>query len=142
MSLVLDASMALAWIIRRADPSEAAIADLCSREVRSIGALIPALFHSEVGNILLVFERTNRLTEQQTSTYLFDLSVASIMEDSSPSSQRLPRILELGRRHRLSAYDATYLELALRTASTLATFDRKLAQAARTAGVPVFGDTP
>lgn len=141
MSVVLDASMALAWLIRRTDPAEAILAGLGSVEVRVNGAVVPSLFYAEVGNTLLVFERTNRLTEQQTSTYLFDLTVASLTEDSSPASLFLPRILDLGRRYRLSAYDATYLELALRTASTLATFDRKLAEAARSAGVPVFGDT-
>jgi predicted nucleic acid-binding protein len=50
------------------------------------------------------------------------------------------RILDLGRRHGLTAYDATYLELAMRTGGMLATFDRKLADAARVAGVRVFGD--
>jgi predicted nucleic acid-binding protein len=42
--------------------------------------------------------------------------------------------------HKLTPYDATYLELAMRRAATLATFNRKLAEAARAAGVRVFGD--
>jgi predicted nucleic acid-binding protein len=42
----------------------------------------------------------------------------------------------------LTAYDATYLELVLRTGGTLATFDRQLATAVRKAGVRVFGDAP
>jgi predicted nucleic acid-binding protein len=42
--------------------------------------------------------------------------------------------------HNLSAYDATYLELAMHRAATLATFDRKLTAAARAAGVRVLGD--
>jgi predicted nucleic acid-binding protein len=50
--------------------------------------------------------------------------------------------MHLGRLYGLTAYDATYLELAMRRAATLATFDRKLAAAARTAGVRVFGDAP
>ena len=41
-------------------------------------------------------------------------------------------------RNKLTAYDATYLELAIRRAATLATFDRKLAAAARNAGVRVL----
>jgi predicted nucleic acid-binding protein len=46
----------------------------------------------------------------------------------------------LGRVFKLTAYDATYLELAMRTGGVLATFDKKLAEVARTAGVRVFGD--
>jgi predicted nucleic acid-binding protein len=46
----------------------------------------------------------------------------------------------LARTYALTAYDATYLELALRRSAVLATFDRKLAAAARSAGVRVFGD--
>jgi predicted nucleic acid-binding protein len=49
-------------------------------------------------------------------------------------------VLDLGRLHNLTAYDATYLELAMRRSAVLATFDRKLAAAARAAGVRVSGD--
>ena len=48
--------------------------------------------------------------------------------------------MDLGRMYNLTAYDATYLELAMRLAGVLATFDRQLAEAARAAGVRVFGD--
>jgi predicted nucleic acid-binding protein len=48
-------------------------------------------------------------------------------------------LLALARTHRLTAYDAAYLELALRADAPLATLDRKLAAAARAAGVPLLG---
>ena len=47
--------------------------------------------------------------------------------------------LNLARRYQLSAYDAAYLELALRTGLPLATLDADLAKAATSAGVPMFG---
>jgi predicted nucleic acid-binding protein len=50
------------------------------------------------------------------------------------------QVIHLSRVYNLTAYDATYLELAMRRAATLATFDRKLADAARAAGVRVFGE--
>lgn len=46
--------------------------------------------------------------------------------------------MALARHHELSAYDATYLDLALRSGAALATFDRKLADAMREAGGAVF----
>jgi predicted nucleic acid-binding protein len=48
-------------------------------------------------------------------------------------------VLLLARKHRLSFYDAVYLELAQRTNLSLATLDRALAAAASTAGVPLVG---
>jgi predicted nucleic acid-binding protein len=51
------------------------------------------------------------------------------------------QVIHLGRIYKLTAYDATYLELAMRRVATLATFDRKLTAAARAAGVRVFGES-
>lgn len=132
--------MALAWLIVRADRTEAALADRAFGEVRANGAEVPALWYAEVANTLLVFERAKRLTEQDSVSYLADLELLAIKEDDFPCAPMQSRVLDLGRRRGLTAYDATYLELALRRAAVLATFDRKLAEAARTAGVRVFGD--
>ncbi len=140
MSIILDASMALAWLIERADRTEAALAQRAFAEVSASGARVPALWYWEVANTLLVFERAKRLTEQLSASYLSDLSLMAISLDDLSPALRQTRVLDLGRMHKLTAYDATYLELAMRRAATLATFDRKLADAARAAGVRVFGD--
>jgi predicted nucleic acid-binding protein len=140
VSIVLDASMALAWLIDRADQAEAVVAQLAFDEVSASGAQVPALWYAEVANTLLVFERARRLTEQDSTVYLSDIALMAITPDDVSPSSRQSRVLDLGRRHKLTAYDATYLELAMRHAATLATFDRKLAEAARGAGVRVFGD--
>ena len=132
--------MALAWLIERTDPAEAALARRAFSEVSASGARVPALWYSEVANTLLVFERAKRLTEQASTSYLSDLALMAIKQDDLSPALRQTRVLDLGRMHKLTAYDATYLELAMRRAATLATFDRKLAAAARTAGVRVFGD--
>jgi predicted nucleic acid-binding protein len=63
-----------------------------------------------------------------------------IVEDATRPSAVQSTVLTLARAQNLTAYDATYLELVLRTSGALATFDRKLADAARAAGVRVFGD--
>jgi predicted nucleic acid-binding protein len=132
--------MALAWLLVRADRIEAALAQRAFSEVSTAGAQVPALWFAEVANTLLVFERAKRLTEQDSANYLADLAQLAITQDDLPPALRQTRLLDLGRLHKLSAYDATYLELAMRRAATLATFDRKLAAAARSAGVRVFGD--
>jgi predicted nucleic acid-binding protein len=142
LKLVVDASAALAWIILRADPDEAMLARRTSLQVQSAGADVPALWFSEVANTLLVFERAKKLTESDSATYLFGLSLLKIRQDDAPCTHVQPRVLDLGRRYNLTAYDSTYLELAMRNRATLATFDRRLGEAARSAGIEVFGDTP
>ena len=142
MKITLDASMTLAWHLKRVDQKEAALASLAFDSVRAHGATVPALWYPEVANGLLVAERRRIRTVQETTTFESDIALLEITMDSASPGAIQPWVLSLGRSSQLTAYDATYLQLALRTASTLATFDQRLAEAARSAGVPVFGDIP
>src|SRR5579863_2506979 len=136
---VVDASIALAWLLDRSDPDEIAIANQALRYVELHGAEIPALWFFEVANGLLIAERRQQVTQQDTAAFLADLAQIPIEVDPSSRSVDLADLISMGRIHNLTAYDATYLELALRRSATLATFDRKLAAAARAAGVAVYG---
>ncbi len=132
--------MALAWLIARPDRDDASVADQAFSKVVAYGAEVPALWFSELASALLVLERASRLTQQDATTYMADIALLAIRQDEGPDGARQLRVLDLARIHRVSAYQATYLELAMRKATVLATFDRQLADAARTAGVRVFGD--
>lgn len=140
MKIVLDASIALAWLMARADKAEAVLADRAFDKVSAYGAEVPAFWFAEVANTLLMLERAQKLTDQDVSGYLADLALLGIKQDEAEGGVRQVRVVDLGRIHGLSAYQATYLELTMRRATVLATFDKKLADAARTAGVRVFGD--
>lgn len=140
MILVLDASMAVAWLLKRRDPDEAALAARALDTVRDAGALIPALWHSDVANAILLGERQRIIVTADSASFLATLSLLEIIQDDASPATLTVQILQVGRAHNLTAYDAAYLELALRTGRTVATFDRKLAEAARIAGVKVFGD--
>ena len=142
MILVMDASMAIAWHVSRNDPNEAGIAQQAIQAVMARGALIPNLWFVEVANALLTAERRNISDRQAAARFLADLDALPITVDSWAPTALRAEVLNLGRLHNLTAYNATYLELALRTNATLATFDQKLASAARSARVPVFGDQP
>jgi len=136
--LVLDASMALAWIFERGKPAEAACADRVLDAAISAQLTVPSLWHTEVANALLVGERRKVITEAQVIDYLTRLDHLPIrMDDASPAVRR-DQVLGLAREHGLTAYDATYLELSLRLGAVLATFDVKLAEAMRRAGGAVF----
>jgi predicted nucleic acid-binding protein len=142
MSLVIDASMAVAWHVSRNDPSEAGIAQQAIHTVMTQGALIPGLWFVEVANALLTAERRQVSDRQATTQFLADLDALPITPDSRAPGTLRTDILTLARRHDLTAYDASYIELALRAHVPLATFDRKLANACRQAGGHVFGDIP
>jgi predicted nucleic acid-binding protein len=90
-------------------------------------------------NVLLVTERSKSLTVAQVSSFLEEISEWPIHVDSLGVHRAFQQILTLARAYRLSAYDAAYLELAMREGSPLATLDRDLRRAARTAGVRIVG---
>ena len=140
MGLVLDASASLAWLIDRVDPAEVRLADEVLRTIQSRDALVPALWFLEVANGVLVAERSGGVTRFASASFMGLIYTLPIVEDSTRQSSAQPTVLTLARAHNLIAYDATYLELVLRTSSVLATFDGQLADATRKAGGRVFGD--
>ena len=137
MSLVIDASVTLAWVF---EDEVTPLTEAALDEVVRKGGRAPGLWTLEVLNVLVVAERRGRITAAQGSRFadrLFSLPIA--VENTLKPTERT-EVLGMARTHRLSAYDATYLELAVRTDSPLATRDDLLADAARTVGVEVFGD--
>jgi predicted nucleic acid-binding protein len=102
--------------------------------------MVPALWYPEVANSLLLAERQRVIRIDESADFLSSMSIWEIMQDPFPPAESQAQIMYLSRVFKLTAYDATYLELAMRRAAVLATFDRQLADAARAAGVRVFGD--
>ncbi|MGA3263421.1 MAG: type II toxin-antitoxin system VapC family toxin [Terracidiphilus sp.] len=140
MSLVLDASMTLAWQFKRADAAEILLAEKALEYLLSAQATVPAIWYAEVASGVLRGERQGVISATQSVYFLNELSQAEIVADEISPRARQASVLDLARTYGLTVYDATYLELAIRRGAILATFDQKLAAAARTAGVRVFGD--
>ena len=139
---VLDASMALAWLFPRQDPAEAALADQALDELDHEEFAVPAIWYGEVANALLRGERKGLVTLAQTTAFLAELDLADIETETESPRLRQSASMALARSYSLTAYDAMYLELALRRGAPLATFDARLADAMRKAGGQVFGDRP
>ena len=138
MNIIVDASMALAWIFQRQKPDEITCADRALLALGHAEASVPPLWHIEILNALLVAERRHVVTEAQVIDYLSRLSLLPIMTDDATPVARRDAVMALAREYGLTAYDATYLDLALRKKAILATFDAKLANAMRNAGGVVF----
>ena len=138
--LVLDASMSLAWLLERTEITEQARATDCLRQVSLSETVVPQLWHLEVANVLCQFERRRMLSASSSDEFLSLLAKLPILTDSETPAVRRDEVRLLARRYAVSAYDATYLEVVLRRGATLATFDRRLADACRAAGGRIFGD--
>ena len=133
--LVVDASIAGGWFIRD-ETSE--YADATLRMVTDHGAHVPSLWLCEVANLLAVAERRERATADVVTAALRYLAALDVVVDVPRGLAGSPALTYLAREHGLTAYDAAYLELAMRTRSMLATRDGDLRRAAQRAGVPLF----
>ena len=131
--IVLDASAVAAWCFEdESDPAADALLD----RVATDGATVPALWVFEVANLLAGAERRDRVDAARAATFLELLAALPIAVDPRPAADLPLPLLAIARGTGLTAYDAAYLELALRTGATLATRDARLRAAAVTAGVP------
>ena len=101
-------------------------------------ALVPALWPLEVANVLLVSERRRQLSHADARRFLELIAELPVEVDRAPTIREMREVFALGHAHRLSAYDAAYLALAVRERLPLATRDGPLRAAARAAGVAIF----
>ena len=140
MIFVLDASVTLSWLLADGKATDRNFADAVLNALKRAGtlAVVPATWGLEVSNVLARAEARTVLTEAQSGAFLEMLDAAPIRADDATFAKALEDTLHLARRYRLSAYDASYLEVALRSGLPLATLDEDLAKAARKAGVKRF----
>ncbi|MGS1118026.1 type II toxin-antitoxin system VapC family toxin [Castellaniella sp. UC4442_H9] len=136
MSLVLDCSVALAWLLP--DEHEIPAQKVLDRIVVS-RAWVPDLWRLEVANSLQVAVRRGRIDAAFRDASLADLSLLNIQVDPDTSSFAWSDTLHLAEAHGLTLYDAAYLELALRLGLPLASRDGALRKAAVACEVPLLG---
>ena len=135
MTLVLDASMALAWVFERQQAEDAARASQLLATCGEEPWWVPGLWYLEVANALLVAERRGLIEPEASDLFRARLASLPISCDDDTAQERQSSLVALARCHGLSSYDATYLELAQRLGAHLASFDRRLNQAAAAVGV-------
>ena len=133
---VIDSSVAIAWCFPdELDDYSQSVLDALATQA----AIVPDLWHLEVANTLLVGERRKRSTQANTFRWMAFLASLPISVDDHTHFHAFGDITTLGRSHNLSAYDAAYLELAMRRDVPLATLDDKLKAAAKVVGVMLYG---
>ncbi|MDD5250758.1 MAG: type II toxin-antitoxin system VapC family toxin [Rhodocyclaceae bacterium] len=135
MNFVLDHSVAMCWLLGDGRPAGVSYALKVLEALRKTAAVVPGLWALEAANVVAKAEAKGLVAEARTQAFVATLVRLNIVTDKATASQALSETLNLARRYKLSAYDAAYLELALREGMPLATLDVALEKAARKAGV-------
>ena len=133
--LVLDASVALSWCFKN---EATTVGDRVLERLEDAAASVPGIWHLEIANVLALSERRGRITPANSSEFIGLLGTLVIVIDEETPSRALGRVLDLARAERLTAYDAAYLELAMRLGIPLASKDADLCDAAEHLGVSVL----
>lgn len=135
-SFVLDCSIAMAWLFHdEATPKTSALLNRLAAET----ALVPAWWFIEVTNVLAMAERRGRITPAQSDAFIADLSKLAFERDDEAPGRAFAHLLPLCRAHRLTSYDAAYVDLAIRRRLPLATLDDDLRKTAKKLGIGVLG---
>lgn len=135
MSFVLDNSVTMRWFFGDGSARDMAYADKVLETMKKLSARVPVTWGLEVANVIARAEAMALVTEARSGAFLELLDGLDIAVDSATSVHALSGTLQLARRYKLSSYDASYLELALRLGLPLATLDKDLQSAARKAGI-------
>jgi predicted nucleic acid-binding protein len=127
--IVLDTSVAVQWIVKQ---QSAELADELFLAGYSGQATlhVPALWLWECSNALQKYSMAGWIEPTDMADHLRTLRYAQPTIDALPDASRQASWIELALQHKLTAYDASYLELAIRRKAQLATLDRKLRKAA------------
>jgi predicted nucleic acid-binding protein len=134
---VLDASTVLTWCFPDEEAQKAQ--EISERIASGDTVIVPAFWRHEILNALLVGERRKRVTRDLLDTFIADLSRLPVTVDEQATAEIVFNATQaLCRKHGLTAYDAAYLEIAIRDHYPLATTDDDLKRAAVAEGVQVL----
>ena len=132
MDIVIDASVAIAWVLR--DRKGTSQADAVMERASAETVIVPGLFWHEVRSVLVVAERKERIEADEAECHIERLRTLRFVTDNDQDDRRT---IALARRHGVSGYDAAYLETGNRRGAKLATLDKKLATAAAEESVSI-----
>jgi len=135
-TFIADASVAVGWV----HPAQSTAQSAAMLDALAEGATleVPALWPLEVANALTVLVRRRKLTEDERQTGLALLRGLRLRVDHEMAALAFSRLSELASAHRLSVYDAAYLELAYRRKLVLGCKDGPLREAAKQSGVRLW----
>ncbi len=132
---VLDTSVTMAWCFEdESNPYADAVLEKLAENI----ALVPEIWLLEVSNVMVTAERRKRMTKADSVRFQELLKELSIQVENSTQQRIFGENLDLAREQKLSTYDASYLDLAMRAGCPIATLDEALKQSAKRCGVEIY----
>jgi len=132
---VIDNSVVMTWCFK---DEASQYADLILDRLEDSDGFVPSIWPLEVCNVLLVAERKKRIGEADSARFIALLTELPIIVEQEPPERMIKEIFALARKHKLSSYYASYLDLAMRKGLPIATLDRNLIAAAKRSNVPIL----
>ncbi len=138
MAFILDASIAISWCFPGDPTEDTPYSRRVLKELVTDDAIVPEIWAFEVANSIFVsYSKRKRISELQITEYLTLLKALPIRVERQNLWSNIA-LESLARRRNVAAYDAAYLDLALRTNSALATSDEPLQHAAIAEGITLL----
>lgn len=134
-TFVLDNSVVMSWCFK--DETNQ-YADAVLDQLSEATAIVPSIWPLEVVNVLLVAERSKRLQQADSVRFITLLLQLPIEVEHEWPEKMMKDLLALGRAKKLSSYDASYLDLAMRKDCPIATLDKRIRDAAEDISVAVL----
>lgn len=134
-NFVVDNSVVMTWCFSD-ETNKYSDAILDSLETST--AFVPSIWPLEVGNVLLVTERRKRLSEADSTRFIALLSELPIVIEQEQPERMIKHILALAREHKISTYDASHIDLAMRKGLPIASLDKGLRKAVRRSRVSIL----
>ncbi|MEW5894948.1 MAG: type II toxin-antitoxin system VapC family toxin [Candidatus Omnitrophota bacterium] len=128
---ILDCSVYVSWCLNEAT-SGAASEILQSLAQKAV--VVPPLWVYEVTNTLMVAVRMDRLTEEEARQLMSDLPLLPVSFDN-PTIGTAASVFQIAHKHNLTAYDAAYIELALRLSLPIASLDEDIIKVSQKLGI-------
>jgi len=138
VKFVLDNSITMKWFFGDGKKEDLDYAIAVLETMKEAEASVPAIWGLEVSNVIAKAEAKGLVTEARSAVFIEMLKDLDIQPDMQTYLYSLNDILNLARRYGLSAYDASYLELALRENIPLATLDEDLIKAVNKSGAKIY----
>lgn len=134
-NFVIDNSVVMTWCFR---DEISRYTDVILDRLEISTGFVPSIWPLEVCNVLLVAERKRRIGEADSTRFIALLTELPIIVEQEPPERMIKEIFSLAREHKLSSYDASYLDLAMRKGLPIATLDKNLTAAAKRSKVPIL----
>ena len=134
-AFVIDNSLVMTWCFKDEDSQ---YSDFILDQLENATAFVPSIWPLEVSNVLLVAERKKRIGEADSTRFIALLTELPIIVDQESPERTIMEIFSLARKHKLSSYDASYLDLAMRKGLPIATLDNSLLAAVKRSKVSIL----